>query len=180
MNNIEKWPVLDFIEMQETIETLHQWMQIVGKIRLKTMPWQNHSWHTALYVTSNGISTQSIPYQGKNFQIDFDFKHHKLVIMCSDEKELSMDLSSRTVADFYTELFKKLNSIGIHVEIHSKPNEMEPAIPFKENTINKTYNPDHAKLIWKSMLKVNEVFNKFRSEFIGKSSPVHLFWGAFD
>jgi hypothetical protein len=48
MNSNNTWPKLGFAEMQETIETLHQWIQIVVKIRLRTMPWQNHSWHTAL------------------------------------------------------------------------------------------------------------------------------------
>jgi len=66
------------------------------------------------------------------------------------------------------------------VKIHSAPNEMDPAIPFAENTVNKSYDPTAANAIWKAMLKVNGVFSKFRSEFISKYSPVHLFWGAFD
>src|SRR5210317_877440 len=92
------WPELDFLEMQDTIETLHQWIQIVGKIRLKTMPWQNHSWHTTLYVTSKGFSTYGIPYQGRIFQIDLDFRKHQLVIQCSDKEDVTMDLYARTVA----------------------------------------------------------------------------------
>ena len=139
-----RWPELDFVKMQDTIETLHQWIQIVGKIRLKTMPWQNHSWHTTLYVTSNGFSTHGIPYEGRIIQIDFNFRKHQLVIQCSDTEELTMDLYGRTVADFYSELFEKLESIGLHIKIHGKPNEMEPAIPFKENMVNKTYEPDVA------------------------------------
>ncbi len=173
-----RWPELDFVKMQDTIETLHQWIQIVGKIRLKTMPWQNHSWHTTLYVTSNGFSTHGIPYEGRIIQIDFNFRKHQLVIQCSDTEELTMDLYGRTVADFYSELFEKLESIGVH--INGKPNEMEPAIPFKENMVNKTYEPDVAFALWQAMLKTNEVFSNFRSEFIGKASPVQLFWGAFD
>jgi hypothetical protein len=102
------WPELNFMELQDTIETLHQWIQVVGKIRLKTMPWQNHSWHTTLYITSSGYSTHGIPYQGRNFQIDFDFRRHQLIIQCSDAAEISVDLYSRTVADFYKELFEKL------------------------------------------------------------------------
>ena len=174
------WPELRFNELQDTLETLHQWIQIVGKIRLKTMPWQNHSWHTTLYVTPSGFSTHSIPYQGRAFQIDFDFKLHKLFILCSNTESLEMELRPRTVADFYDELFDKLKQIGIHVKIHPRPNEMEPAIPFRENTMNKIYNPDQANLLWLALLRVNEVFDQFRSRFIGKASPVHLFWGAFD
>lgn len=174
------WPVLNFEEIQDTLETLHQWIQIVGKIRLKTMPWQNHSWHTSLYITSCGYSTNGIPYQGRIFQIEFDFRKHKLFIQCSNAEEVSMDLYPRTVADFHRELFEKLSSIGIEVKIHPRPNEMEPAIPFAENTVNKSYDPKAAHALWQAMLKSNEVFSQFRSEFIGKASPVHLFWGAFD
>ena len=174
------WPELDFMEMKDTIETLHQWVQIVGKIRLKTMPWQNHSWHTTLYVTPTGFSTHGIPYDGRNFQIDFNFRTHKLIVSCSNTTQVEMDLTSRTVADFYGELFEKLESIGIHVKIYPKPNELETAIPFYENTVNKTYNPQHAFALWQAMLRANEVFTRFRSEFVGKVSPIHLFWGAFD
>lgn len=180
MKNEQHWPVLNFADMQDTIETLHQWLQIVGKIRLKTMPWQNHSWHTTLYITPTGYSTNGITFQGRIFQIDFNFKTHKLFIQCSNAATVSMDLKPRTVANFYKELFEKLSSIGININIHSKPNEMDPAIPFSENVINKSYDPEIANALWRAMLKVNAVFNEFRSDFIGKASPVHLFWGAFD
>lgn len=179
-NRATSWPELDFLEMQDTIETLHQWIQIVGKIRLKTMPWQNHSWHTTLYITSKGFSTNGIPYQGRNFQIDFDFRKHQLIIQCSDTSEITMGLYSRTVADFYNELFKLLRSIDIDVKIHPRPSELAMVIPFKENTVNKTYEPRAAMALWQAMLNANEVFTRFRSEFVGKASPVHLFWGAFD
>ncbi len=180
MANKQEWPTLNFTEMQDTIETLHQWIQIVGKIRLRTMPWQNHSWHTSLYITPTGFSTQSIPYQGTTFQIDFDFKKHKLFIHCSNTESSEMELRPRTVANFYKELFEKLSSMGIEVKIHASPNEMEPAIPFAENKVNHSYDPEAAQALWKAMLKANDVFNQFRSNFIGKASPVHLFWGAFD
>lgn len=180
LNSQHEWPALNFTEMQETIETLHQWIQIVGKIRLRTMPWQNHSWHAALYITASGYSTHGIPYQGRIFQIDFDFRQHKLIIQCSTTDTVTIDLYPRTVANFYQELLEKLSSIGIEIDIHPRPNEMEPSIPFAENTINKSYDANTANSLWQAMLKVNEVFNQFRSEFVGKASPVHLFWGAFD
>ncbi|MCF6360685.1 MAG: DUF5996 family protein [Cyclobacteriaceae bacterium] len=176
----KNWPILDFNILGDTLETLHQWIQIVGKIRLKTMPWQNHSWHTTLYITANGFSTQSIPYQGRIFQIDFDFINHKLLIICSNKHQESMDLYPRSVASFYTELFKKLRIVGIDVEIHQAPNELESAIPFKQNEINKSYNKEAVESLWLALLKSNEAFTKFRSNFIGKTSPVHLFWGGFD
>jgi hypothetical protein len=174
------WPELDFVQMKDTLETLHQWIQIVGKVRLKTMPWQNHSWHTTLYISSSGYTTHGVPYEGRVFQIDFDFIKHQLLIKCSDSEEVSMDLYPRTVADFYGELFEKLRLLKIGVKIHPRPNELEQAIPFEDNTVNSAYDPEAANALWQAMLKANEVFTKFRSEFIGKVSPVHLFWGAFD
>lgn len=174
------WPILEFQKIQDTLETLHQWIQIVGKIRLKTMPWQNHSWHVPLYICSKGFTTNPIPFEGRIFQIDFDFKQHKLLIECSNAGKASMELYPRTVADFYRELFQKLDEMKIDVQIYARPNEIEPAIPFAENEVNRSYNKEAAQSIWQAMLRANEVFNQFRSEFIGKASPVHLFWGAFD
>lgn len=174
------WPALAFSEIQPTLETLHQWLQIVGKIRLRSMPWQNHSWHAALYVSSKGYSTHSIPYGDQIFQIDFDFEAHQLRIECTNAPTQHIDLKPMTVADFYQLLFQKLSDIGIQIRIHGSPNEVDPAIPFQENRTNKSYDPEAAKTLWQAMLKVNAVFHRFRSEFVGKCSPVHLFWGAFD
>jgi len=176
----QNWPNLKFSEIQNTLETLHQWIQIVGKIRLETMPWQNHSWHTTLYVTPRGYSTQSIPYLGRSFQLEFDFIQHKLLISTSDNQFSSLLLVPRTVADFYTELFEKLRDLNIPVKINGRPNELVVAIPFAENTTNKSYDPKATYDIWQAMLKTSAVFTQFRSDFIGKCSPVHLFWGAFD
>lgn len=176
----QHWPELEFDRLRDTLETLHQWIQIVGKIRLKSMPWQNHSWHTTLYITSSGFSTYSIPYKDRTFQIDLDFKKHQLLISCSDTDPVSMPLRPITVADFYAELFDKLSEMGLDIKIYARPNELEPAIPFQENTLNRHYDPEQARLLWQAMLCANAVFNRFRSQFIGKASPVHLFWGAFD
>ncbi len=180
MSDKQTWPILTFSDIQATLETLHQWIQIVGKVRLKTMPWQNHSWHVSLYISPKGFTTNPIPYKGRIVQIDFDFKQHKLLLECSNAGTAEVDLYPRTVADFHREFFEKLDVLDIDVKIHGSPNEMEPAIPFSENTINNSYDKEAAQAIWKTMLKANEVFNQFRSDFVGKVSPVHLFWGAFD
>jgi hypothetical protein len=175
-----KWPVLNFAAMQDTMETMHQWIQIIGKIRLRTMPWRNHSWHTTLYLSPVGFTTNAICFGGGIFEIELDFIKHQLVIRSSNAPTQHMSLKTGSVSAFYYELFEKLSASGINVKIHGSPNEMDPAIPFAENTTSSTYDPISANLLWKAMLKVNGVFNKFRSKFIGKASPVHLFWGAFD
>ena len=139
MKTTQHWPIIDFPKIQDTLETLHHWIQIIGKVRLKTMPWQNHSWHTTLYVTPTGFSTHGIPFEGRVFEIDLNFKDHKLIVTCSNYGSEEMALEPMTVADFYKSLFAMMERMDIHVKIYAVPNEMEPAIPFAENTINKTY-----------------------------------------
>jgi hypothetical protein len=176
----KQWPELDYTSWSPTLDTLHQWLQIVGKIRLQAMPWHNHSWHTSLYVSPSGFSTQSMPFEGGMFQIDFDFIRHELIIHSTFTKEVRMKLEERTVASFYQELFEKLGAIGLDVHIYPKPNELDHAIPFARNEQNYHYDAAAVTNFWKAMVKINNVFTRFRGQFIGKCSPVHLFWGAFD
>ena len=174
------WPDIPFNDWKETVATVQQWTQIVGKIRLRKMPWTNHAWHVALFVSPLGLTTGSISHEGGIFQIDFDFYNHQLLIITSSGRSEKIDLYPRTVASFYNELFEKLESLRIHVSIYAVPNEVEPAIPFKENEINRSYDKERMNLFWHALVNSHNIFTKFRARFIGKSSPVHFFWGAFD
>ncbi|MEO1382789.1 MAG: DUF5996 family protein [Bacteroidota bacterium] len=174
------WPELNYQAWGDTLKTIHQWTQIVGKIRLQAMPWQNHSWHTTLYVTSRGFSTGSMPYKNGLFEIEFDFESHVLIIRSTFKDEIHIELEGKSVADFYQILFAHLESLQIHIDIHAKPNEMEEAIPFAENTQNNSYHKEAVINFWQAAVSIHNVFLRFRSRFTGKCSPVHLFWGAFD
>jgi len=174
------WPHLEFGAYGDTVATVHLWTQIIGKIRLKKMPWLNHSWHVTLYVSGRGLTTGSIPCGKGVFQIDMDFIDHQVIILCSDGKMETIKLYPRSVASFYEELFSKLGSMSIEVAIYDSPNEVDPAIPFQKDTIHKSYDPAQMHLIWQALVRVEPVFTRFRSTFIGKVSPVHLFWGSFD
>lgn len=174
------WPELDYTSWSDTLDTLHQWLQIVGKIRLKTMPWQNHSWHAALYVSPSGFTTRAIPFQGGLFKIDFNFVEHYLSVKSSFGKEKRMKLAPKTVADFYNEIFDLLENLGLEIEIHPRPNELPDNTRFAENKHHQHYDAAAVTNFWRAMVKISGVFENFRSSFIGKCSPVHLFWGAFD
>lgn len=176
----DKWPVLKFDDWKDTLATVHLWTQIVGKIRLRKMPWLNHSWHVTLYVSPVGLSTGSMPYQHGVFQIDFDFLHHQLIITTSTGRTTTLELYSRTVADFYTALFEKLKGLDIDVVIYTTPSEIEGAIPFEADHIHKSYVPHKMENYWQALIKIYNVFTRFRTRFTGKCSPVHFFWGAFD
>ena len=174
------WPELPYSDWADTLATLHMWTQIVGKVRLTLSPWLNQSWHVTSYVTARGLATSAIPYGSKLFQIEFDFINHSLNIAVSDGQTRTLPLERRTVADFYRELMALLESLGISVQIHAEPNEVEDAIPFAEDTAHKTYDKQHAELLWKAMVQAARVFGEFRARFTGKCSPVHFYWGSFD
>ena len=179
MNN-NKWPKLAFEDWKETLATVHLWTQIAGKIRLRKMPWLNHSWHVTLYVSANGLTTGSIPYEGGIFQIDFDFVNHELIITASNGGERGIQLYPRSVASFYKELFDNLNALGLDAYIYAVPNELEQVIPFAEDTTHCSYDPEQMHKFWTVLVQVHNVFTRFRANFTGKCSPVHFFWGAFD
>jgi hypothetical protein len=174
------WPELVFEEWKDTYTTLHMWTQIVGKVRLVQTPWINHSWHATLYVTARGLTTSPIPYGVRTFQIDFDFISHQLLIKTSDGRIISMQLRPRAVADFYDDVLSNLRHLGLEVTIHKKPNEVIDAIPFDQDRVHASYDPEYANRFWRALVQADRVFKQFRARFIGKCSPVHFFWGSFD
>jgi Family of unknown function (DUF5996) len=174
------WPAIRLEEWKDTRATLHMWTQIVGKIRLELTPRVNHWWNVPLYVSSRGLTTSIIPYGYRAFEMEFDFIDHKLLIRTTDPRSTSVALAPRTVADFYNETMAALRSVGIEVQIWKMPVEVPDPIPFDEDTQHASYDSEYAHRLWRMLLSVDEVFKAFRSRFVGKSSPVHFFWGSFD
>jgi len=176
----EAWPELPTAAWRDSCETLHLWTQIVGKIRLARTPWLNHSWHVVLYVTARGLTTSPIPDGARSFQIDFDFIDHVLRISASDGQQRQLPLVPLSVAAFYTAVMATLGELGIEVTIDDKPNELPDPIRFGEDHIHASYDPDAAHRFWQILRQADRVFAQFRTGFLGKSSPVHFFWGSFD
>lgn len=176
----DTWPRLPLQEWIATRDTLHMWLQIIGKIRLKQTPWINHSWHTTLYVTSRGLTTSLIPHGEREFQIDLDFIDHRLTIQSSDGGVGGFQLEPQTVAAFYVGLMDELNRLRLPVHIVARPNEIPIAIPFTRDEIHKDYDADAVNRFWRILVQANRVMTQFRARYIGKCSPVHLFWGGMD
>jgi len=156
------------------------WTQIAGKIRLTQSPWVNHSWHTTLYVTSKGLTTSPIPYGARTFQIDFDFLTQELVVQASDGRASTLPLAPQSVAAFYRRLREQMRSLDLDVEIDMKPNEVPEPIRFDQDEVHRAYDREYANRFWRILVQADRVFKEFRAGFIGKCSPVHLFWGALD
>lgn len=174
------WPPLPLAEWQDTYATLHMWTQIVGKIRLARTPLVNHWWNVTLYVTARGLTTGTIPYGVDALRIDFDFVDHRLDIVTSRGGAFTTPLAPRSVADFHRAVMHGLAEVGMPVHIWTRPQEVENPIPFEEDDNHAAYDPDAAHRLWRILVHCDRVMTAFRSRFIGKSSPVHFFWGAFD
>jgi hypothetical protein len=162
--NNPSWPELPYGAWKDSCATLQLWTQIVGKIRLVQTPWLNHSWHVVLYVGPRGLTTSSIPYGDRSFQLDFDFLDHVLRASTSDGGQAEIRLAPRSVAEFYADLLRALSD----------------AIRFSEDQVHASYDRDFAQRFWRVLVQSERVFSKFRTSFIGKCSPVHFFWGSFD
>lgn len=174
------WPELPLQAWQETCSTLHMWTQIIGKIKLRLAPMINHWWQVALYVTARGLTTSPLPFRKMYFQIDFDFIDHEMRILTDSGRSRSIELKPRSVADFYNATMEALGSLGIEASIWTTPVEVPERTPFERDTAHSSYDPEYAQRHWRVLVQVDRVLKKFRSQFIGKVSPVHFFWGAFD
>jgi Family of unknown function (DUF5996) len=175
----QNWPALPLEQWEATYRTLHMWTQIVGKICLVLRPLENHFWNVALYVNERGLTTLPLPYRGRGFEIQFDFVNHRLELRTADG-ERAMSLAPKSVAAFYRELFSLLGAAGIELEINRKPQEVPNPILFDQDETHASYDPEYANRLWRILMSTDIVFEEFRARFIGKSSPVHFFWGSFD
>jgi hypothetical protein len=176
----ETWPALPYEAWKDTYATLHMWTQIAGKVALARAPSLNHSWAIALQITPRGLSTRPLPHGDRSFTMEFDFIEHQLAIRSSDGAARTLALAPRTVADFYSETMRTLREMGLPVKIWPMPVEVPSPIRFDEDTVHRSYDPVYANRFWRILVQIERVMNAARCDFVGKCSPVHFFWGAFD
>jgi len=178
--NPSEWPALPFAEWEKTCDTLHMWTQIVGKTRMALTPLENHWWNVPLYVTPRGLGTSAIPWNHGSFAMEFDLVGHQLVFHNSGGVQHCMRLYPRSVADFYAEYMAALKSLGIEVKIYKVPVEFDDTTPFDQDRHHASYDTGYVERFRSILVNSDRVFKQFRSRFLGKSSPVHFFWGSFD
>jgi hypothetical protein len=152
----------------------------VGKVALALAPPLNHSWSIAMQVTPRGLSTRTLAHGQRTFAIQFDFIDHRLVIGASDGETRTLALRPQTVADFYREVMATLDGMGLPVQIWPVPVEIPAPIRFDQDTVHGAYDPVYAKRWWRILVQVARVLAVSQCGFVGKSSPVHFFWGSFD
>jgi hypothetical protein len=175
------WPPLPLAEWEATRDTLILWTQVVGKVRLAHTPIINHWWNVPLYVTARGFTSSLVPGgDGRGFEMSFDLLADQLEITVTDGQRRSIALAPRTVADFTADVLARLDELGLATEIWPVPVEIAGAVPFLADEQHATYDAEQARRFWRAMVQVDRVFHEFRARFVGKASPVHLFWGALD
>jgi hypothetical protein len=179
-----RFPPLPLEAWTDTKHTLHLYLQIVGKIRLALMPKRNHWWHVPLYVDARGLTTRPVPADDgrRLFEIQFDFVDHRLRIPCTDGREETFALQDgRSVASFYRRVVGALDALGIEASIRAVPyDHPDSTTPFADDTAHDAYSAEHVHRFWHILTQVEPIFQRFRGQFVGKSSPVHFFWHSFD
>jgi hypothetical protein len=176
---MNKWPQLDYLGWRETCSALHLYLQIVGKYRLAHTPWLNHSWNATFYVTPRGLATSPIP-DGLGIEILFDFIAHRVVGSCGNGHTISFDLEPTKVATFHKNFLSLISELGGAPTFNDRPNEVPFPIPFAEDDRDRPYDREAVQRFHQALVAIDKVFARFRTSFVGKSSPVHLFWGSFD
>ena len=164
-----------------TQATFHLWTQVIGKVRMTCTPMACHWWNVPLYVTGRGLTSSLVPHpSGYAFQLDLDLVDHELVVSTTGGAVRRRPLTAEPVADFYGAVMALLDELGLHTEIWTMPVEIPDAIPFETDTVHADYDPEQVRRFWLALVESQRVFEQFRSRFLGKVSPVHLFWGALD
>jgi hypothetical protein len=175
------WPELSVEHDHETLSVLHLAAQMIGKVRVAHAPWTNHGWHVALQPNARGLATMPTAASGeRTFTLTLDLCRHAIVLWVSDGSREEVPLNAGSVAALHKRLIHILELHDLPSDFNGVPNEIESAVPFAEDSATRAYDRDSAERFRGAMAAVVPVFAHFRAGFIGKSSPVHFWWGSFD
>lgn len=180
MPNSDRWPALPWEEWKDTCNTLHLCMQVVGKVKLALSPFLNEWWEVGFHLTARGMTTGIIPAGREVFEVNFDFTDHTVAIVTVGREVKTLPLNPPTVADFYGSFMAALKDSGIDVTINPVPTEMPNPIPFDEDRARAAYDPEYVHRWWRILIGTDRAIQRYRSPFVGKSSPILFYWGSFD
>jgi Family of unknown function (DUF5996) len=175
------WPELPYATWRDTRDTLHLYLQVVGKVRHTLSPVEPDWGHAPLYRTARGLTTPPIPHpSGGVFDIDVDLVDHAVTVRTVRGGREQLRLEPRTVAAFYGELMAALARLDVPAEIATNPSDVEDGIPFPLDNEHASYDPEWAHRFWRVLVCVHTVLAEHRAHFAGRVTPVQLWWGSFD
>jgi len=174
------WPALPLAGWKDTYATLHLWTQVIGKVALAQAPPLNYSWGVALHLTPRGLITPLLPYDQRSFTMEFDFVDHQLITRTTDGHVRAIALRPQSVAGFYSEVMALLAEMSLPVKIWPVSVEMPTAVRLDQDVDHDAYDAEAVGRFWRALRSIARVLTDTRCSFVGKASPVHFFWGAFD
>ncbi|MCV3240360.1 DUF5996 family protein [Mesorhizobium sp. ZC-5] len=175
-----QWPDIPYEPWRETCSALHLYTQIVGKYRLARTPWVNHSWHATFYLDARGFTTSIVPDGPGGIEIAFDLIEHVVVGTATDGRTAQFALGPMSVATFHARFADMIEKLGGVAEFDGSPNEIPNPVRFEDDRAERPYDSDAVTRFFQASVAVDRVLKRFRTAFLGKVSPVHLFWGSFD
>jgi hypothetical protein len=162
-----------------TKETLHRFLQVVGKVRLDQAAPRNHWWHVPFYLTGRGITTRPM---GSDvvFSIDFDFVDHRLVVSSLSGVVASFTLPGLSVAEFHERVMAALEVLGVRPQIRAVPYGLADSTPFAEDHAHAEYDPEAVLRYWQVLTWASLRLEEHAGRCLAKTSPVHHFWHTMD
>ncbi|MET0600232.1 MAG: DUF5996 family protein [Mesorhizobium sp.] len=176
----DEWPDIPYEPWRETCAALHLFAQILGKYRLARTPWVNHSWHATLYPSARGFTTGPVADKGAAIELALDLVAHRVRGASSSGATADIALQPMSVAAFHGKMLDLIERLGGTPAFDGRPNEIADAKPFAEDRAERPYDAEAVNRFFRASIAVWSVFQHFRTGFLGKVSPVHLFWGSFD
>jgi hypothetical protein len=174
------WPDIPYDAWHETCAGLHLYTQIVGKYRLARTPWVNHSWHATLYVYARGLTSSLVPDGPGGIEVQLDLIDHVVIGTATDGRVGRFAMGSMSVADFLDRFLGLVGDLGGTPQLHGRPNEVADPVPFAQDRRQRPYDAEAVTRLFGALVQVDRVLKRFRTGYLGKVSPVHLFWGSFD
>src|SRR5215217_7734691 len=141
-------PSLPLEDWRDTKETLHRYVQIVGKVRLEYSPFRNHWWHVTLHVDPRGFSARHMFSGELAFEISFDLIAHELQVVTAAGDRASFALrDGLCVAEYYGKLISSFESLGIDVDLSNpSPFDLEDEIRhFEVDTEHASYDEEYVE-----------------------------------
>jgi hypothetical protein len=174
-------PPLPLESWRATKETLHLYVQVVGKLRLATTPLRNQWWNVPLYVDVRGLTTRRLRGDDLSFSIDFDFLAHELRVHTDRGDVEALPLrDGLSVAEFHGRLMELLRGLGVDVAIRAEPFGVPMTTPFADDREHASYDAEAVLRWWRIVAWTDWVLEGFSSWFRGKTSPVQLYWHSLD
>ncbi len=174
------WPPLPYAEWAPTSKTLHQYTQMLGKLKLALQPPLPQWLHTGLQLDSRGFVTGPLLTGGRAVDAGIDVVDGVLWLRAGSDPAVMVPLTGdRSVADVWGDFRAGLARLQVVADIWEKPQEMADATLFSANTHDRAFDTGQAARFHRALCSIGEVFDEFRSGFFGRTG-VQFWWGAFD